>query len=60
MICLIKIEIKALKHIQIIDIQNIYNDMRNLTFSLNYNFGNNKVKTNSKKIENTEKQRLKL
>jgi outer membrane receptor protein involved in Fe transport len=37
---------------------NIYNDIRNITLSLNYKFGNNKVKTINKKIENTEKQRL--
>ena len=39
---------------------NIYNDIRNITFSLNYKFGNNKVKTNNKRIENSESQRLKI
>ena len=37
---------------------NIYNDIRNITLSLNYKFGNNKVKTNNKRIENSESQRL--
>ena len=36
----------------------IYNDMRNITLSLIYKFGNNNIKTNNKKIENPEDQRL--
>ena len=36
----------------------IYNDMRNITLSLIYKFGNNNIKTNNIKIENPEDQRL--
>ena len=32
--------------------------MRNITLSLIYKFGNNNIKTNNKKIENPEDQRL--
>ncbi len=36
----------------------IYNDMRSFNLSVSYSFGNKKIKTNNKKIDNQEKTRL--
>jgi hypothetical protein len=36
----------------------IYNDMRSFNLSISYSFGNKKIKTTNKKIENLEQSRL--